>query len=39
MGGRVRELLAQLLGRDDVGADEDFFAVGGDSLRAIRWSA
>ncbi len=35
-GGRVRELVAEVLGRDDVGADEDFFAAGGDSLRAIR---
>ncbi|MFE9674083.1 amino acid adenylation domain-containing protein [Streptomyces sp. NPDC006259] len=29
-------LMARVLGRDEVGADDDFFALGGDSISAIR---
>ncbi|MEO0034779.1 MAG: hypothetical protein RLZZ501_802, partial [Pseudomonadota bacterium] len=32
---RIGRLWAELLGRDQIGPDEDFFALGGDSLRAI----
>jgi thioesterase domain-containing protein len=33
---RIAAIFAELLGRDFVGADEDFFAIGGHSLLAIR---
>ncbi|MFD2235022.1 amino acid adenylation domain-containing protein, partial [Phaeospirillum tilakii] len=32
---RIGRLWGELLGRDRIGPDEDFFALGGDSLRAI----
>ncbi|MFF0487027.1 amino acid adenylation domain-containing protein [Streptomyces sp. NPDC004435] len=34
--GRVTELVAEVLGRDAVGADEDVFGLGCDSLLALR---
>lgn len=34
--GSVLQLIRELLGREDLGADDDFFAYGGTSLTAIR---
>ncbi|MEV6558521.1 amino acid adenylation domain-containing protein [Nocardia sp. NPDC051756] len=34
----LAELVANVLGRDQVGLDDDFFAAGGDSLLALRLS-
>ncbi|AMV71115.1 surfactin non-ribosomal peptide synthetase SrfAA [Desulfuromonas carbonis] len=31
----LSQLLAQVIGRDGLGVDEDFFAAGGDSIKAI----
>ena len=31
----IREIWSRILNREDIGADEDFFAAGGDSLGAI----
>jgi amino acid adenylation domain-containing protein/non-ribosomal peptide synthase protein (TIGR01720 family) len=35
----IVDVVADVLGRDAVGADEDFFALGGDSIAAIRVSS
>ncbi len=36
---RIAEIFADLLGRETVGAEEDFFAIGGHSLLAMRLAA
>ncbi|MCF3639292.1 amino acid adenylation domain-containing protein [Rhizobium sp. TRM95111] len=36
---RIATIFSDLLGRDAVGADEDFFAIGGHSLLAMRLAA
>ena len=33
---RIAEVWAELLGADEIGADDDFFALGGDSFTAVR---
>ncbi|WP_214416173.1 non-ribosomal peptide synthetase/MFS transporter [Sphaerisporangium fuscum] len=33
---RVAEVWAEMLGTDDLGVDDDFFALGGDSFTAVR---
>ncbi|WP_229898781.1 non-ribosomal peptide synthetase [Streptomyces hiroshimensis] len=39
IAGSLTELVAQVLGLDHAGADDDFFALGGDSITAIQLAA